>query len=135
MEQQGIIEPVQSSDWATPVVPLPKPDGSVRLCGDYRVAVNPHLEVDQHPLPKPKDIFSTLNQCKFFAKLDLSQAYMQVTLDEESKKLTTITTHTGLFKFRRLPRMTSHLHRPCFKGSSTRSWQASRGCRSILTTS
>lgn len=103
MERQGIIESVQTSNWATPVVPVPKPDGSVRLCGDYRVTVNKQLKVDQHPLPKPKDIFSSLNQCTHFAKLDLSQAYLQVPLDEESQEITTITTHKGLYRFKRLP--------------------------------
>lgn len=103
MESQGIIEPVPHSDWATPVVPVPKPDGSVRLCGDYRVTVNPQLNVDQHPLPTPKEIFSSLNRCQYFAKLDLAQAYLQVPLDEVSQAITTISTHKGLFKFKRLP--------------------------------
>ena len=103
LQAQGIIEPVSHSDWATPVVAVPKPDRSVRLCSDYRVTLNPQLQVDQHPLPTPKDVFSTLNQAKHFAKLDLAQAYLQVPLDEEALQLTTITTHKGLFKFKRLP--------------------------------
>ena len=46
MQQLGVIEKVSYSDWATPVVPVPKPDGSVRLCGDFKVTVNPVLQVD-----------------------------------------------------------------------------------------
>ncbi|XP_065190667.1 uncharacterized protein K02A2.6-like [Sycon ciliatum] len=103
MEQQHIIEPVKHSEWATPVVAVPKPDGSVRLCGDYKVTVNPQLRVDQHPLPTAQDIFSSLNGCKYFAKLDLSQAYLQVPLDKASQKMTTINTHKGLYQFNRLP--------------------------------
>ena len=103
LHQQGVIEPVTHSDWATPVCVAPKPDGSIRLCGDYSQTVNPRIKVDQYPLPKPQDIFSTLNGGKFFAKLDLSQAYLQVPLDAEGQEITTITTHKGLFRMLRMP--------------------------------
>ena len=50
MEKEGILEPVKSSEWATPLVCVPKADGTVRLCGDYKVTVDPALHVDQHPI-------------------------------------------------------------------------------------
>ena len=43
------------SDWAAPILPVPKPDGSLRNCGDNKVTINPVLEMDQYPLPKPVD--------------------------------------------------------------------------------
>lgn len=101
--EQGIAVPVKYSDWATPVVPVAKPDGSVRLCGDFKVTVNPSLKVDQHPLPKPDDLFATLNGGQQFSKLDLTQAYQQVLLDDESQEVVTINTHRGLYRLRRLP--------------------------------
>ena len=77
LQNLGVLEKVQNSDWATPVVPVPKPDGSVRLCGDFKVTLNPMLQVDQHPLPKPEDLLTILAGGKEFSKIDLSQAYQQ----------------------------------------------------------
>ena len=40
MEREGIIEPIEHSDWASPVVCVPKEDGTIRLCGDYKRMLN-----------------------------------------------------------------------------------------------
>ena len=37
LQQSGIIEPIEHSDWVAPIVPVVKKDGSVRICGDYRL--------------------------------------------------------------------------------------------------
>ena len=95
----GVLEKVECSEWTTPVVPVLKTDSTVRLYGDYKVTVNPVLEIPEHPLPKPKELFNKLNGGKKFTKLDLSHAYQQVLLDEKSKKYTTINTHLGLFQY------------------------------------
>ena len=89
--------------WATPVVPIPKPDGTVRLCGDFKITVNPALYIDQHPIPKAEDLFTTLAGGKKFSKLDLSQAYQQMLLHPDDQKYTTINTHLGLYQYTRLP--------------------------------
>ena len=60
LRNDGIIEPVSWSDWATPIVPVLKKNGSVRLCGDFKVTVNLVLNVDQYPMPKLEDIFGSL---------------------------------------------------------------------------
>lgn len=74
-----------------------------RQDGDYKVTVNQALDVDQYPLPKPEDLFTTMARGKQFSKLDLTRAYQQLQLDEDSVKYATITTHRGLYQVNRLP--------------------------------
>ena len=95
LENLGVIEKVQFSDWAAPVVPVQKSDGTVRLCGDYKVTINPVLNVDKYPVPKAEDLFATLAGGKKFSKLDLSHAYQQVLLESDSRQFVTINTHKG----------------------------------------
>ena len=103
LEKEDIIEPVSHSEWASPVVTVTKEDGLLRLCGDYKRSVNLACHVDQCPLPQVNDMFARLAGCKRFMKIDLSQAYLQLTLDEESQSVTTINTIMGLFIFKSLP--------------------------------
>ena len=97
-----IIEPVKYAKWAAPIVPVLKPNKSVRICGDYCITCNKALILDKYPLPKVEELFGSLAGGQYFSKLDMSQAYMQLSLDEESKDLTTINTHRGLFRYNRL---------------------------------
>ena len=53
-----IIEAVQYSDWAAPVVPVMKADKSVRLCGDYKLTVNQVAKLDRYPIPKIEDLYA-----------------------------------------------------------------------------
>ena len=102
MVSMGALSPISWSEWASPIVVVPKPDGSVRICGDFRVTVNPFLKVDQYPLPRVEDILATLEDSIVFSKIDLQSAYLQMELDEESREFTTINTHKGLYRFNRL---------------------------------
>ncbi|XP_047995717.1 uncharacterized protein K02A2.6-like [Leguminivora glycinivorella] len=97
------IEPVKYSKWGTPVVPILKPDGSVRLCGDYKVTLNPQLEIDRFPLPHVEDIFNKLRGAEYYCELDLREAYLQAPLDVQSQDLTVIVTEIGTFKYKYLP--------------------------------
>ena len=103
LEKQGVIKKVDSSDWAAPIVTVPKPEGKIRLCGYYKVTVNQALTVDQYPLPKPEELFATLANGYKFIKLDLRQAYLQMELDESSRPYITINTHQGLYQYTYLP--------------------------------
>ncbi len=100
---EKIISPVQSSQWAAPIVPVLKQNGSVRICGDFKVTINQVTEIESYPLPRVEELFAAMSGGKQFTKLDLSQAYLQIELEEESKQFVTINTHQGLFQFNRLP--------------------------------
>ena len=80
-----------------------KKDGTIRICGDYKVTANLVAKQDSYPLPRVEDLFAKVSGGKIFSKLDLRHAYLQIELDEESKKFTTINTHKGLFQYNRLP--------------------------------
>lgn len=94
---------MEHSDWATPIVAVPKKDGTVRLCGDYKVTINPMLQIDQYPVPSSRVLLSTLAEGKKFTKLDLTSAYQQTILDEDSAKLFTLNTHQNLYRCTCLP--------------------------------
>ena len=103
LQSLGVIQPVQFSDWAAPVVPVMKSDGRVRLCGDYKITVNRVAKIDKYPIPRIEELFASLAGGKAFTKLDLSHAYLQIPLDVESRRYVTINTHKGLFEYKRLP--------------------------------
>ena len=103
MVKQGYWTPVSQSKWATPLVPVPKKDGGVRICGDYKPTVNKQIEIAHHPLPTVELITSKLSRNTVFSKIDLKTAFQQLELDEASKELCTVNTNKGLFKVNRLP--------------------------------
>ena len=61
------------------------------------------MDVAQYPLPRAEYIFATLAEGKCFSKLDLTNAYLQMLLEEESCKFVTINTSKGLYQYIRLP--------------------------------
>ena len=104
LQQEGTLEPVEISEWAAPIVVVLKRDKkSVRICGDFSVTVNPVSKLDRYPIPKIEDLFARLSNGKYYSKIDLSQAYQQLLLDDDSKKYVVVNTHKGLFQFTRLP--------------------------------
>ena len=88
---------MQFSEWATPIVPVVKRDKSFRICGDFKLTVNQVSHLESYPLPHVEDLFAALSGSTVLIKLDLSQAYLQVEVDDTFKKYLTINTHKGLW--------------------------------------
>ena len=86
---------MEFADWAAPIVPVLKQDGTVHICGDYKLTVNCAAKLDKYPLPRIEDLFTSLAGGTSFMKLGLAHAYQQVLLDDESKKFVTINTPKG----------------------------------------
>ena len=104
LEKQDVIELVpedQATPWVPPIVAAPKKEGNVRICVDMRLP-NEAIRHVRHPIPTVNDINIELNGAKYFTKLDISQAYHQLVLDEQSRYITTFSTHIGLFRYKRL---------------------------------
>lgn len=98
----GIIERVEKpSSWVSPLVPILKDNGELRLCIDMRRA-NQAIQRLNHPLPIFENILPMFNGAKFFTTLDIKQAFHQVELAEESREITTFVTNWGLYRYTRL---------------------------------
>ena len=99
---EGLWEPVANSRWAAPLVIVPKANGSLRVCGDYRLTINKVATPYQYPLPRIEELLSKLTGAAVFSKIDLKSAYNQLPLDEVSRQYLTVNTHRGLLKPTRL---------------------------------
>lgn len=103
LSEQGILTKTDSTDWGSPLVPVLKSDGKIRICADYKITLNPWLKETNYPLPRVQDIFTKLSDGKFFSKIDLASAYNQIELNDESKKLAVWSKHIGNYTMNRLP--------------------------------
>ena len=71
--------------------------------GDYSVTVNPEVVVEHYPVPRAEEVFSELAGCDKFSTLDMSDAFLQIELEESSKPILAINTIKGMFIWNRLP--------------------------------
>ena len=100
LHRQDIIEP-SISPWSSPVVPVRKKDGSIRLCVDYR-RLNNVTKPDRSPMPSLNDTVYGLHGAKYFTTLDCVQGFHQIPLSEESKECTAFSTAKSHWQFKRL---------------------------------
>ena len=97
----GVIEP-SMAEWASPVVLVPKPDGSKRFCIDYR-RLNALTIRDSYPIPRMDECIDSLGEATVFTTLDANSGYWQVEIAPEDRDKTTFTCHEGLYRVIRMP--------------------------------
>ena len=99
--ESDLIEPSTSS-WSSPCVLIPKPDGSYRLCTDYR-KVNEVTVTDSYPIPRIDDCIDNIGSSKFISKFDLLKGFYQVPLTEKAKEISAFVTPDGLYQYKVMP--------------------------------
>ncbi|XP_058827813.1 uncharacterized protein LOC131687739 [Topomyia yanbarensis] len=96
--EMDIIEPVPGpSPWVSPVVPVMKDSGEIRLCIDMRRA-NQAVLRESHPLPLVDELLGSVCGAVRFSKIDIKDAYHQVEISERSRPITTFITKQGLYR-------------------------------------
>jgi Reverse transcriptase (RNA-dependent DNA polymerase) len=100
MLKAEVIEPA-TTEWASPIVLVAKPDGSTRFCVDYR-RLDAVTVRDSYPLPRMDECIDSLGDAKIFKTLDCNSGYWQIPVRPEDREKTTFTSHEGLYWFLRM---------------------------------
>ncbi|XP_062569214.1 uncharacterized protein LOC134231291 [Saccostrea cucullata] len=101
MLEQGHIQK-SNSPWSSPVVLVNKPDGSIRICIDYR-KLNEITVSDAYPVPRINDILEKVGKAKYLSHFDLVKGYWQVPLSKDSREKSAFVTPYGLYEFLVMP--------------------------------
>jgi len=101
----GVIFPVENPRISAPIVPVWKQVGAtrpIRICGDYSCTLNRIIDPDAYTIPKLQVLLEKIPNAFYYSVLDLEDAYLQISLSEESQLLTCVSTHLGHFAYRKL---------------------------------
>ena len=99
--RSGIIVPSRSP-WSSPIVPILKPDGSIRLCVDYR-KLNSITVPDPYYMPLIDELILKVAEIMFLSKLDMSKGFYHVALEVGDREKTAFVSPVGKFEFVRMP--------------------------------
>ena len=103
MLRQGVISPVTvPTEWCSGIVPVPKPNGRVRICVDL-TPLNKAVQRETHPMGSVDESLAMLGESRIFTKLDANSGFWQIPLDDDSKLLIAFITPFGRLCFNRLP--------------------------------
>ncbi|KAL5516393.1 hypothetical protein EMCRGX_G001699 [Ephydatia muelleri] len=105
--KRNILEPVDITvtpiEWASPIVVAMKSTGAIRICVDFKTTINQQVFMDPHPLPRFEDIMVKLSGSTVFSIIDLTDAYLQLEVEEKSRKNMVVAMHKGYYRYKRLP--------------------------------
>ena len=99
LEKMGVLSKVDYSDWASPTVHIKKKSKERCICADFSTGLNNAHKNYHYPLPRPEEVFAQLSGVWIFSKIDLSNVYLQIKVDDKCSKLLTINTHRDMYKF------------------------------------
>ena len=99
--EMGVVEE-STSPWTSPIVPVPKEDGSIRLCIDYR-RLNSVSQPDPYYMATLEEILERVGTSGCISKLDLSKGFYQIEVGKESIPKTAFITPFGKYQFLRMP--------------------------------
>ena len=101
MLDNDFIEPSQS-EWSSPCILVPKPDGTFRMCTDYR-KVNSVTKTDTFPIPRIDDCIDNIGHSKYVTKFDLLKGFWQIPMTDRAKEISAFVTPDGLFQYKVMP--------------------------------
>ncbi|XP_028968852.1 uncharacterized protein K02A2.6-like, partial [Galendromus occidentalis] len=103
LEENGVIEKLNASEWAHPLVVVPRAKGKkVRLCGDFKSGINRFIKTDEHPLKNIRHALDNIGNGVKFSKLDILSAFLHMPVRESDRKYLVVNTHRGLYQFNRM---------------------------------
>ena len=101
MLDMDVIEEAEC-EWASPILFVPKPDGTIRFCVDYR-RLNAMTVRDSYPIPRMDECIDSLGDARIYTALDANCGYWQIEIEENDRNKTAFTSHQGLYRFKRMP--------------------------------
>ena len=101
MLQNNLIE-ISNSEWSSPCVLVPKPDGTYRFCTDFR-RVNKVTRCDSYPIPRVDDCIDRIENVNYVTKFDLLKGYWQVPLTARAKEVSAFVMPDGLYQYKVMP--------------------------------
>ena len=102
LEKNDIIEKTSGpTPWVSNIVAVPKQNNTVRLAIDMQQA-NKAILLERFPMPNIDETLQQMNGASVFSRLDLTEAFHQIEISEQSRYITTFVCHKGLYRYKRL---------------------------------
>nr|XP_006012602.1 PREDICTED: uncharacterized protein LOC102366250 [Latimeria chalumnae] len=101
MLELGVIEE-SFSQWSSPIVLVPKPNGTWRFCNDFQ-KLNEVSKFDAYPMPRVDELIERLGKANYLTTLDLTKGYWQIPLTRSAIEKTAFITLQGLFQYTVMP--------------------------------